>query len=163
MQDTLFGLHNFVIKMATETERKFLVIGEFRHLAIKEIRIRQYYLSIDPDKTIRIRITDDKAFFTIKGRSSVNSISRSEWEYPVPVRDAEEMTALCLPGRIEKSRYLIPAGRHTFEVDVFHGKNDGLTIAEIELSTDDELFERPAWLGEEVTGNPAYYNANLIK
>jgi len=155
-------LHNFTIKMATETERKFLVNGEFRHLAIKEIIIKQFYLSIDPDKTIRIRIADEKAFITIKGRSTGKSISRSEWEFAVPVKDAEEITDLCLPGRIEKTRYLIPAGKHTFEVDVFHGKNDGLIIAEIELSTEDELFERPAWLGEEVTGNPAYYNANLI-
>jgi adenylate cyclase len=149
--------------MATETERKFLVNGEFRHLAIKEIIIKQFYLSIDPDKTIRIRITDEKAFITIKGQSKGKSISRSEWEFTVPVKDAEEMSALCLPGRIEKTRYLIPAGKHTFEVDVFHGKNEGLVIAEIELSSEDESFERPAWLGEEVTGNPAYYNANLIK
>ncbi len=149
--------------MATETERKFLVKGEFRHYATGEIRIRQYYLSIDPDKTIRIRITDEKAYITIKGRSKGDSISRGEWEFTVPVKDAEEMSALCLPGRIEKTRYLIPVGKHTFEVDVFHGKNEGLVIAEIELSTEDESFERPAWLGEEVTGNPAYYNANLIK
>lgn len=157
------ALTNFEIKMATETERKFLVTGEFRHLAIKQISIRQFYLSIDPDKTIRIRITDDKAFLTIKGRSQGKSISRSEWEFNIPIKDAEEMTALCLPGRIEKTRYLIPAGRHTFEVDVFHGKNKGLVIAEIELSFDNESFERPEWLGEEVTGNPAFYNANLIK
>jgi adenylate cyclase len=149
--------------MAIETERKFLVKGEFRHLVSKEIRIRQYYLSIEPSKTIRIRITDDKAYITIKGRSKGKSISKSEWEFAVPVKDAEEMTALCIPGEIEKTRYLIPAGKHTFEVDVFHGKNDGLIIAEIELSTEDELFEKPEWLGEEVTGSPAYYNANLIK
>jgi adenylate cyclase len=148
--------------MATETERKFLVTGEFRHYSTREIRIRQFYLSIDPDKTIRIRIADDKAYITIKGRSKGNSISRSEWEFTVPVKDAEEMTALSLPGNIEKTRYLIPAGKHTFEVDVFHGKNEGLVIAEIELSSEDELFEKPEWLGEEVTGNPAYYNANLI-
>ena len=149
--------------MATETERKFVVNGEFRHLAKKEIRIRQFYLAISPDKTIRIRLTDSQAFLTIKGRSIGKSISRSEWEFPVPLKDAEEMTALCLPGRIEKTRYLVPAGKHTFEVDVFHGKNEGLIIAEIELSSEDESFERPEWLGEEVTGNPAYYNANLIK
>lgn len=155
-------LPNFAIKMATETERKFLVNGEFRQLAIKEIRIRQYYLSVDPYKTLRIRITDDKAYITIKGRSTGHSISRSEWEFAIPTKDAEEMTAICLPGKIEKTRYLIPAGKHTFEIDVFHGKNDGLVIAEIELSAEDELFEKPDWLGEEVTGNPAYYNANLI-
>jgi adenylate cyclase len=154
---------NFTIKMATETERKFLVQGEFRHLAIRQIKIHQSYLSIDPAKTIRIRITDEKAFITVKGRITGKSISRSEWEFQVPLKDAEEMISLCLPGKIDKTRFHIPAGRHTFEVDVFHGKNEGLIIAEIELSSEDELFERPEWLGEEVTGNPAYYNANLIK
>lgn len=149
--------------MATETERKFLVKGEFRHLAVEEIRITQTYLSIDQDKTIRIRIANNKAFITIKGRSTGNSISRSEWEFQIPISDATEMMKLCLDGKIDKTRYLIPAGKHIFEVDVFHDKNEGLIIAEIELSSDDERFEIPDWLGEEVTGNPAYYNANLIK
>ena len=149
--------------MATETERKFLVIGEFRHLAVEEIRITQTYLSIDQDKTIRIRIANDKAFITIKGRPIGNSISRSEWEFQIPISDATEMMKLCLNGKIVKTRYFIPAGEHNFEVDVFHDKNEGLIIAEIELSSDDEEFEIPDWLGEEVTGNPAYYNANLIK
>lgn len=140
--------------MATETERKFLVKGEFRHLATREINIIQAYLSIDPDKTIRIRIADDKAFITIKGRASAGSISRGEWEFPVPLSDASEMMKLCIKGRIVKTRYLIPAGKHTWEVDVFHNENDGLVIAELELSSDDENFEKPGWLGEEVTGNP---------
>lgn len=154
---------NFTRKMATETERKFLVKGEFRHLAVKTINITQAYLSIDPDKTIRIRITDDKAYITIKGRPAGNSISRSEWEFPVSITDATEMLSLCIKGRIVKTRHIIPAGKHFFEVDVFHEKNDGLVIAEIELSSDDEKFEIPEWLGEEVTGNPYYYNANLLR
>lgn len=149
--------------MAIETERKFLVKGEFRHLAVKELKITQAYLSIDPYKTIRIRISDVKAYVTIKGLPSGESISRNEWEYPIPFTDATEMMKICIAGKIVKSRYLIPAGKHTFEVDVFHDKNEGLVIAEIELSSDDEKFEIPEWLGEEVTGNPAYYNANLIK
>jgi adenylate cyclase len=149
--------------MATETERKFLIKGEFRHLAFKEIKIIQSYLSIDPDKTIRMRIADDKAFLTIKGRPQKNSISRNEWEVQVPVSDAEEMMRICLPGRIVKTRYLIPSGKHIFEIDVFHEKNEGLIIAEIELTSEDEYFEKPDWLGEEVTGNPQYYNANLIR
>jgi len=149
--------------MAIETERKFLVKGEFRHLAVEDIRITQTYLSIDQDKTIRIRIANNKAFITIKGRSTGNSISRSEWEFQIPISDATEMMKLCINGKIIKTRYLIPVGKHTFEVDVFHDKNEGLIIAEIELSSDDERFEIPDWLGEEVTGNPAYYNANLIK
>ena len=149
--------------MAIETERKFLVKGEFRHLAVEDIRITQTYLSIDQDKTIRIRIANNKAFITTKGRSTGNSISRSEWEFQIPISDATEMMKLCINGKIIKTRYLIPVGKHTFEVDVFHDKNEGLIIAEIELSSDDERFEIPDWLGEEVTGNPAYYNANLIK
>lgn len=149
--------------MGTETERKFLVKGEFRHLAEREINIIQSYLSIDPDKTIRLRIADEKAFLTIKGRPLKNSITHSEWEVPVPVADAVEMMRLCLPGRIVKTRYLIQAGKHVFEVDVFHEKNEGLIIAEIELVSDDEQFTKPDWLGEEVTGKPQYYNANLIK
>ena len=154
---------NFTIKMATETERKFLVKGEFRHLAVKEIKIIQSYLSIDPDKTIRLRIADEKAFLTIKGRPEKNSITRNEWEFQIPVTDAVEMMRICLPGKIVKTRYLVPSGKHTFEVDVFHEKNEGLIIAEIELTSEDEQFDKPDWLGEEVTGNPEYYNANLIK
>jgi adenylate cyclase len=149
--------------MATETERKFLVKSEFRHLAKKEISITQSYLSIDPDKTIRLRIADDRAFLTVKSRINKESITRSEWEFPIPLADAIEMIHVCLPGKIVKTRYLIPAGKHTIEVDVFHDKNEGLIIAEIELSSEDEQFEKPEWLGTEVTGNPEYYNANLIK
>lgn len=149
--------------MATETERKFLVKGEFRHLSVKEIKIIQSYILIDPQKTIRIRISDDKAYLTIKGRPSGTTISRNEWEFAIPVSDAVEMQKICLPGKIVKTRYHIPAGKHTFEVDVFHDKNEGLVIAEIELSSEEEEYEKPDWLGEEVTGNPAYYNANMIR
>ena len=149
--------------MATETERKFLVKGEFINLAVKKINIIQRYLSIDSYKTIRLRITGDDAFITIKGRPSGNSISRNEWEFRIPLKDANEMMKICLPGMIEKTRYIIPSGAHKFEVDVFHGKNEGLIIAEIELSDENEEFDKPSWLGEEVTGRPEYYNANLIK
>jgi adenylate cyclase len=149
--------------MATETERKFLVKSEFRHLAVREIKIIQTYLSIDPDKTIRLRIADDRAYMTVKSRPVMNSITRNEWEVEIPVTDAEEMMHICLPGKVVKTRYLVPSGKHTFEVDVFHDKNEGLVIAEIELNADDEYFERPLWLGEEVTGRPQYYNANLVK
>jgi adenylate cyclase len=149
--------------MATETERKYLLKGEFRHLVVKEINIIQAYLSIDPIKTIRVRITDDKAYLTVKSRPKENSISRNEWEVVIDVKDAEEMLSICLPGKIVKTRYLVPSGKHTIEVDVFHEKNEGLIIAEIELNSEDESFEKPDWLGEEVTGLPQYYNANLIK
>ena len=149
--------------MGKEIERKFLVKGEFIHLAIKEIKILQSYLSIDTDKTIRLRIADDKAFISIKSRVRNNSIIRDEWEIPVPVSEALEMMKICLPGKIIKTRYLVPFRRHVYEVDVFHDKNEGLIIAELELLSETEQFEKPEWLGEEVTGKPEYYNANLIK
>jgi adenylate cyclase len=149
--------------MATETERKFLVKGEFRHFVAKEIKIIQSYLTIDREKTIRLRIANENAFLTVKSRPKKNSITRNEWEVAIDVKDAEEMMTICLPGKIVKTRYLVPSGKHTIEVDVFHEKNEGLVIAEIELTSDDEYYEKPDWLGEEVTGLPQYYNANLIK
>jgi adenylate cyclase len=149
--------------MSIETERKFLVRNEFRHLAVKHLSITQSYLSVDPDKTIRLRISDDTAYLTIKSRLSGKSFARNEWEYQIPVKDASEIIDNCIPGKVVKTRYLVPAGKHTFEVDVFHDKNEGLIIAEIELSEEDEQFEKPEWLGEEVTGKPEYNNSNLIK
>jgi adenylate cyclase len=149
--------------MATETERKFLVKGEFRHLAVRKISITQVYLSKDREKTIRLRIADDKAFLTIKTPLTMESIARNEWEFQIPVKDASDLMKICLPGKVIKTRYLIPSGKHTFEVDVFHDKNEGMVIAEIELSGENEDFDIPDWLGEEVTGNPAYYNSNLAK
>jgi len=149
--------------MAIETERKFLVKGEFRHLATSKKEIMQRYLVIGPDKTIRLRIADDKAFLTVKSRISPELLSRNEWEFPIPVDDAIGMTAICLPGKVLKTRYLVPSGNHTIEVDVFHDKNEGLIIAEIELGSEDEKFDKPEWLGAEVTGQAEYYNAKLIK
>lgn len=149
--------------MAIEIERKFLIKDEFRHLAVNEIKIKQSYLLIDPDKTIRLRIAGDDAFLTIKSNVIQDSLKRNEWEIKIPLKDAVELMKICLPGIIDKTRYYVPVGKHVFEVDVFHDKNEGLIIAEIELTSEDELFEKPEWLGEEVTGNPAYYNANLIK
>jgi CYTH domain-containing protein len=149
--------------MATETERKFLVNGEFISLAVKKTDIIQRYILIDSEKTVRLRTYGDNAFITIKGKPEGKSISRSEWEFSIPLQDAREMFRICLPGVIEKTRYIIPSGKHKFEVDVFHGKNEGLIIAEIELDSEDEKFDKPGWIGEEVTGRPEYYNANLIK
>jgi len=149
--------------MGKEIERKFLVNGPFRHLATREIKVIQTYLSIDDQKTIRLRIADDKAFLTIKGRAVENSITRGEWEFPVPVQDCLEMMKICLPGKIVKTRYIVPFGQWTYEVDVFHDKNEGLIIAELELQSETQRFDKPSWLGEEVTGQPGYYNANLIK
>jgi len=149
--------------MATETERKFLVRGEFRHLAVRQINITQSYLLKDPLKTIRLRITDDKAYLTIKTPLNDDTIARNEWEYQIPPDDADEIIKICLPGKVCKTRYIVPSGSHNIEVDVFHDKNEGLVIAEIELGSEDEKFDIPDWLGVEVTGNPAYFNSNLAK
>jgi adenylate cyclase len=149
--------------MATETERKFLVKGEFKHLSVRSSEITQRYIVRGPDKTIRLRISDKDAFLTIKSSMSPDSLTRNEWEFSIPHADATDMAVICLPGKIVKTRYYIPAGAHTFEVDVFHDKNEGLIIAEIELQYEDEQFEKPEWLGAEVTGQAGYYNANLIK
>ncbi len=147
--------------MAVETERKFLVRQGFKPASEKKMRIRQAYFSIDPARTIRLRIKGDKGIITFKSVRK-GSFSRNEWEYEIPLIEAEELMKLCLPGMIDKTRYYIPAGQHIYEVDVFHGKNDGLIIAEIELKSESEEFEKPDWLGEEVTGKAEYYNSNLI-
>jgi CYTH domain-containing protein len=113
-------------------------------------------------RTIRIRIVGAKGILTFKSVAGQGSFTRKEWEFGIPLNDAEEMLKICLPGIIDKTRYLIPVGTHTWEVDLFHGKNEGLIIAELELGFEAEKFEKPEWLGEEVTGNPKYYNSNLI-
>lgn len=148
--------------MGKEIERKFLVKGEFKFLAVKEIRITQAYLSVDPARTIRLRIADNEAHLTIKTTLNLKTFTRNEWEIAIPVSIANEIMESCLPGRIVKTRYIVPYRNHTFEVDVFHGRNKGLVIAEIELSNEKQKFIKPDWLGEEVTGNPEYYNSNLI-
>jgi CYTH domain-containing protein len=144
-----------------EIERKFLVKGDFRPLAVKKVRIVQGYLCGSWERTVRIRIKDESAFITIKGPANENGFSRLEFEYPVPHSDAEEIMKLC-DAVIEKERYYVPAenGR-TFEVDVFHGAHEGLVMAELELQSEDEAFEKPDWLGVEVTGDERYYNSYL--
>ncbi len=149
--------------MTIETERKFLVKGEFRHQTSRSVLIIQRYLSVDPDRIVRVRICEKKATLTIKTMTEGGYLSRNEWETEINLKDAEQIMNTCLPGRVVKTRYYVPAGKHTFEVDVFHEKNEGLVIAEIELSHPEESFLRPEWLGKEVTGNPLYYNSNLIK
>ena len=149
--------------MAQEIERKFLVTSEFKSLATKSIRITQGYLSSVPERTVRIRIKGDKGFITIKGIGNDSGANRYEWEKEIPVADAEELLKICEPGVIDKTRYLVPAGKHTFEVDEFYGDNDGLVVAEIELASESEAFEKPVFVGQEVTGNMKYYNSMLIK
>ncbi len=149
--------------MGREIERKFLVSGNPEFTGKKSVSVVQAYLSVEPARTVRLRIAGDEGFITIKSSSSEGNVGRGEWEYRIPHDDALEMIDLCIPGRIEKTRYYFPYGDHTWEVDVFHGMNEGLIIAEIELNSESDVYDRPEWLGEEVTGNPDYYNSNLIK
>ncbi len=150
--------------MAQEIERKFLVKnGGFKSNALKQTRIVQAYLSSVPERTVRVRIKGEKGFLTIKGIGSASGASRYEWEREIPVSEAEELLALCEPGAIEKIRYVVESGKHHFEVDEFFGENQGLIIAEVELESEDEAFEKPLWLGEEVTGYTRYYNSMLMK
>lgn len=149
--------------MAKEIERKFLVTGGFRQDSPESYRIVQGYICSDPDRTVRVRVRGEKGFLTIKGRSSEDGLSRYEWEKEIPVSEALELMALCGSGVIDKTRYLVPFGAHTYEIDVFHGANEGLVLAEIELSDENEPFERPSWLGEEVTGDVRYYNSMLSR
>ena len=149
--------------MSTEIERKFLVKGEYRSLAQSKSRIVQGYLYADARKTIRIRIRGDKAYVTIKGPSADNGLSRFEWETEISIADAEEMMSLYEPGLIDKERYLIPYEGHLFEVDEFHGENEGLVVAEVEMKSPTEEVVLPSFIGAEVTGEKRYYNSHLRK
>ncbi len=144
-----------------EIERKFLVTGEYKSLASKSYRIAQGYLSSSPGRTVRIRTKGDKGYITIKGKSNESGLSRYEWEKEIPHNEAQELLALCDPGIINKTRYEIIFENQTYEVDEFYGKNEGLTIAELELESETTSFSKPAWLGDEVTGDKRYYNVQL--
>jgi len=147
-----------------EIERKFLVLSkEFIDTSIRSYRIVQGFLNTDPERTVRIRIKDKQAFITVKGISNSSGTTRFEWEKEIPVTDAEKLLVLCKKGIIEKIRYEVPAGTHTYEIDEFFDENKGLIIAEIELSNEQEKFEKPNWLGKEVTGEAKYYNSQLSK
>lgn len=149
--------------MSKEIERKFLVRGDFKSLAFRSERITQGYLSSVPERTVRVRIKGNEGFITIKGLSNASGLTRYEWEKEIPVDEARELLQLSEPGMIDKTRYLVQVGKHVFEVDEFYGENEGLILAEIELQSEDEPFEKPEWLGKEVTGDPRYYNAMLSK
>jgi CYTH domain-containing protein len=145
-----------------EIERKFLVKNIDFLKGLKGFKIVQGYLSSDPERNVRIRVKVDLAFLTIKGISNESGTTRFEWEKEIEVIDAEELLKLCLPGIIDKTRFEIPAGNHIFEVDVFEGENKGLIIAEIELDNENDSFQKPEWLGDEVTGDVRYYNSYLL-
>ncbi|MBD8387487.1 CYTH domain-containing protein [Dysgonomonas sp. BGC7] len=149
--------------MALEIERKFLVSGDFKKDAYAHQEIVQGYLSSVAERTVRVRIKGEKAYLTVKGESSSSGVSRFEWEKEISTSDARELLTLCEPGIIDKIRYLVKMGSHVFEVDEFHGENEGLIVAEIELQNESEPFEKPEWLSIEVTGDIRYYNSSLIK
>lgn len=149
------------MKTFVETERKFLVNNDdFKRDAYKSYQIKQGYISTTPASTVRVRTRDDKAFLTIKGITNASGTSRFEWEKEISLEDAEVLFSLCV-AFIDKTRYLVKNGDFVFEVDVFHGRHEGLIIAEIELPSEDASFDKPSWLGEEVTGIAKYYNASL--
>jgi adenylate cyclase len=148
--------------MGTEIERKFLVHGDaWKSLGVGT-RMRQGYLSIDPERVVRVRVEGDVATLTIKGRSV--GATRGEWEYAIPLAEAEELlTMLCLRPLVEKIRYRVEYEGMLWEVDQFLDDNDGLVVAEIELTTEDQVFVKPQWVGDEVTDDARYYNANLLR
>lgn len=148
-----------------EIEKKFLVKGDFKKDAFKATRITQGYLSSVPERTVRVRVKGDKGFITIKGIGNASGAARFEWEKEIPVEEVKALLDICEPGVIDKTRYLVKNadGIHTWEVDEFYGENEGLTLAEIELAGEDDKFDKPSWLGEEVTGDARYYNSMLMK
>ena len=147
-----------------EIERKFLVNSEaFKNEAFKKTRISQGFLNTNKERTVRVRLKGDKGFITVKGQSSKDGLSRFEWEKEIPKGEAESLLKLCEPTIIDKIRYEVKIGNHIFEVDEFFKNNEGLIIAEVELNSESEVFEKPDWLGKEVTGHIKYYNSQLSK
>ena len=147
-----------------EIERKFLVRNDdYRRLAYSSSRICQGYICSGHGRTVRVRIRDQRGFLTIKGPSNADGISRYEFEKEITLDEAQHLMELCEPGRIDKTRYLVKSGVHTFEVDEFYGENEGLVMAEVELQSEDEAFEKPDFIGKEVTGDRRYYNGHLSK
>ena len=150
--------------MAIEIERKFIVINDsYKEMAFHSDRIAQGYLCREGGNSARVRVRGEKGYITIKGPSADGGISRYEWEKEIPVEEAWELLKLCHGGIIDKTRYLVRCGNHTFEVDEFYGDNEGLVVAEVELSSADEEFEHPDFIGNEVTGDRRYYNSSLTR
>lgn len=147
-----------------EIERKFLVSGTYKPLSFRHTHIMQGYISTEPERSVRVRIRGEKGYLTIKGIGSSNGLSRLEWEKEITLDEAEQLIQLCEPNSIiDKIRYEIRHGNHIIEVDEFKGLNEGLTLAEIELKSEDEVISLPEWIGEEVTGDVKYYNSMLSK
>jgi adenylate cyclase len=147
-----------------EIERKFLVTSDaFKEEAYAKNRIKQGYLSSVPERTVRVRIKGNKGYLTIKGITNETGLSRFEWEKEIPIVEAETLLLLCETGVIDKTRFEIKTSNHVFEVDEFYGENESLVMAEIELNSESETFEKPSWLGQEVTNDERYYNSYLSK
>lgn len=150
--------------MALEIERKFLVKDDcYKERAYSSSRIAQGYICSGRGRTVRVRIREDKGYLTIKGPADVKGLGRYEWEKEIPLLEAQELMKLCEPGMIDKTRYLVRSGKHVFEVDEFYGENEGLVVAEVELGSEEEAYEKPDFVGEEVTGDVRYYNSFLMK
>ncbi len=149
--------------MHFEIERKFLVTGEYKSQAYQADRIVQGYIASGNGRTVRVRIRGDKGYLTIKGPSNVLGLARYEWEKEIPLQEARELMLICEPGVIDKTRYLVkgPDGRHTWEIDEFHGDNEGLTMAEVELESEEDTYEKPPFIGKEVTGDRRFYNSHM--
>ena len=147
-----------------EIERKFLVTSNaFKADAFKKTRIVQGFLNTHKERTVRVRLKGEKGFITVKGKSTIDGLSRFEWEKEISKHEAESLLKLCEKGVIDKTRYDIKVGSHVFEVDEFYNENKGLIVAEVELKNTNETFDKPNWLGEEVTGKVKYYNSQLSK
>ncbi|MEE0870997.1 MAG: CYTH domain-containing protein [Bacteroidaceae bacterium] len=146
-----------------ETERKFLVVGEFKSQSYNATRIQQGYIASNNGRTVRVRIRGDKGYLTIKGPSGLKGITRYEFDTEIPLDDARELMEICEPGIIDKTRYLVksPDGCHTWEIDEFYGDNEGLVLAEVELSHESEEFQKPEFIGKEVTGDRRFYNSHM--
>ena len=145
-----------------EIERKFLVVGDdYKRQAFSSSRIQQGYICSGHGRTVRVRIRDTRGYLTIKGPSKNGGLSRYEFEKEIDLDEARQLMELCEPGLIDKTRYLVKSGQHTFEVDEFYGENEGLVMAEVELGSEDEPYEKPDFIGEEVTGDKRYYNSHL--
>ena len=146
-----------------ETERKFLVVGDFKSQSYNATRIQQGYIASNNGRTVRVRIRGDKGYLTIKGPSGLKGITRYEFDTEIPLDDARELMEICEPGIIDKTRYLVksPDGRHTWEIDEFYGDNEGLVLAEVELSHESEEFLKPDFIGREVTGDRRFYNSHM--
>jgi adenylate cyclase len=147
-----------------EIERKFLVKSEeFKTISFAKNEISQGYLNSNPERTVRVRIKGNQGYLTIKGKGNETGMSRLEWEKEIPIDEAKMLLNLCESGVISKVRYEVKFGNHVYEVDEFFGENEGLILAEIELQSEEEVFEKPDWLGEEVTNSEKYYNSYLSK